>query len=49
MLKEGEFITQDKGCKDMWGVENLGEETGKASLVWLSQMKIENDIICLSK
>lgn len=30
-------------------MENLGEETEKALLVWLSQMKTENDMISLSK
>lgn len=33
MLKEGEFITQEKSCKDVCIAEHLGEETGKALLV----------------
>lgn len=47
MLREGELVTQGKGYKDVWGVENLGEEAGKALLVWF--MKTENYIISLSK
>lgn len=44
MLKEGEFITQEKSCKDVCIAEHLGEETGKALLVWLGQMKTEKTI-----
>lgn len=49
MLREGEFLAQEKGSEDVWGVENLGEETEKALLAWLSQMKTENYMISLSK
>lgn len=49
MFKEGEFVVHQKGYKDARGVENLWEETGKALLVWLSQMKTENGMISLSE